>query len=257
MAKRPVDWQDQPPAHQTSLNVDLIRCPTSSTGPWLITCEKHVGCQLYWLNGRSNPHLGEGCPGCEANRPHRWNGWLCVYDERRLRHCILEITPNCLVTINEFLMQMKTLRGARILLRRQNGKFNGRITAEMSRSELTDLQIPQPFDLAAEMERLWLAPNRSEKVKLETPRVHEEKPLAKKFDAATQTKSYDATPEQKKMLKKNRNDFDTEFAQAKAQLDAGTPLKRLSQLGIRREVMEALTKVELAKSKAKTNGTKH
>jgi len=80
---------------------------------------------------------------------------------------------------------------------------------------------------------------------------------AKKFDAATQTKSYDATPEQKKMLKKNRNDFDTEFAQAKAQLDAGTPLKRLSQLGIRREVMEALTKVELAKSKAKTNGTKH
>lgn len=249
-AARPA-WADQPPAAQKSMNVDLVRCPTTSTGPWLITSPRHIGCQLYWLGGRSTPHTESPpnpdgtpapkiCEGCIANKPHRWNGWLCVYDEKRLRHCILEITPNCLGPINEWLLQMGTLRGSRISLRRQNGKFNGRITADLSRSDLTDLQIAQPFNLGDELERLWQAPNRSTKPKLETPRIHEEPKPVTELRAAQRTKSYEPTDEQKEMLAAHRERKALTFAQAKRLVTPTMTRTAIKALGLDDDVCKQI-----------------
>ena len=215
MPKKLIDWSETPSKKESRIRYDLIRCPKTSTGPWLITSEKHIGCQLYWMTGRSNPHLADQdngphlpptvvCPGCAADRAHRWNGWLCVYDERKLQHCILEITPYCLGPINEYILNVGTLRGARIRLFRPNGKFNGAINAEIMRSELTLPQIPQPFDLQAEMLALWEAPGKEKKVKLETPRVVEEPKEVKDLRKARKSTIYEATPEQLDMIAANR-----------------------------------------------------
>ena len=169
MAKS-IAWDSKPDPVLTRQTFEMIRCPATSTGPWLVTCHEVIGVQVFWMQGRSQPHLGEECPGCRENKPHRWCGWLAVYDENRMRHCILEISPLCLGTINEFGTQMGTLRGARILLRRPSGKKNGRIVAELQPSKLGQTQIPEPFDLKNELIRLWDAPGKHRGPKLETPR---------------------------------------------------------------------------------------
>lgn len=182
MTDQRIEWGETPPKSQTTLKHDLIRCPKTATGPWLITSDRHIGCQLYWLGGRSQPHLGghtigpdgvdrKNCNGCRDDRPHRWNGWLCVYDERTLRHAILEITVNCLEPIEEHLRQCGTLRGSRIKLSRQGGRANGRVVATLQRTDLTLTQLPEAFELRTELEKLWQAPSRIAKPLIETPRV--------------------------------------------------------------------------------------
>ena len=251
-----IDWQTAPPPEQRSASYDLIRCPPGSTGPWLITSKIHIGCQLFWMNGRSNPHLGTDCPGCAADKPHRWTGWLCVYDERRLRHCILEITPNCLGPINEHLLQCGSLRGARIRLFRANGKPNGRITAEIMRSELTLTQIPEPFDLPAEMQKLWQAPNKNNKPQLETPRVHAEAQGRTLLGTAKVSKVYEATDEQKAMLEAHKKKNATATANpAPPKMKPFTAADMIAA-GIRPQLAEAIASPDKKKQPTKTNGYK-
>lgn len=185
MTDQRIAWGESPPPSQTTLKHDLIRCPKTATGPWLITSDRHIGCQLFWLGGRSQPHLSgdridqdgislPNCAGCREDRPHRWNGWLCVYHEQTLKHAILEITVNCLEPIEEHLRQIGTLRGSRIKLSRQGGRANGRVTATLQRTELTLTQLPEAFDLRSELEKLWQAPSKTAKPLIETPRVADE-----------------------------------------------------------------------------------
>jgi len=184
MTDQRIEWGESPPPSQTTLKHDLVRCPKTATGPWLITSDRHIGCQLFWMGGRSQPHLGgehigpdgrpvKNCNGCRDDRPHRWNGWLCVYHEATLKHAILEITVNCLEPIEEHLRQLGTLRGSRIKLSRQGGRPNGRVTATLTRTELTLTQIPEAFDLRTGLEKLWQAPSKKAAPLLETPRVAE------------------------------------------------------------------------------------
>lgn len=185
MTDQPIEWGEAPPPSQTTLKHDLVRCPKTATGPWLITSDRHIGCQLYWLGGRSQPHLageeiyGDGtrrpnCVGCRQDKPHRWNGWLTVYHEKTLKHAILEITVNCLEPIEEQIRQVGTLRGSRITLSRQGGRPNGRVTATLMRTDLTITQIPPTFDLKTELAKLWQAPSKRAAPLLETPRIHED-----------------------------------------------------------------------------------
>lgn len=269
---KPIDWSQDPPAHARRTTYEIIRCPIGGTGPWLITCPKHIGCQTYWAHGRTTPHLSEGCPGCAEDIPHRWNGWLCVYDERRLRHAILEITPGCLASINEFLLQVGTLRGARIRLFRSNGKRNGRLQAEVMKSELTLTQIPEPFDLQAELTRLWEAPSKNNRPKLETPRVdsqerHERKapplPDDERIAAEEQAEAerLRKIAEHQALSRRDAERAEMTLEQARTSLPDGATATDISRMGFKRAVAESLMKeAKAAKGKAtkaaKPNGPK-
>jgi len=210
-----VEWTSEPNNVAKIPHVELVRCPPNGTPPYLITADKLIGTQVYWMHGRTCPHIPttdeqkaagmpNQCPGCVAEKAHRWTGWLSVWDERKLQHCILEVTPNTVGQINDWLTMYGTLRGSRIVLERKSKRPNGAMTAKLAVSGLPLAAIPLAFDLVQQLELLWDAPSKSEKAKLESPRTVAESAAMKELEKAKLSKTYEATPEQLEMMEQHR-----------------------------------------------------
>lgn len=227
--KLPVQFSASAPKDKTRPHIDLVRCPPTSTRPYLVTADNVVGCEVYWMAGRSNPHLAASpeqiangetveCPGCDAGKHHRFVAWLTCWDEQKLQHIILEVSANASEQIGTYRHQYGTLRGARIVLSRKNQRYNGTMTATLSQSALHLEAIPAAFDLIEQLEFLWQCPNKSDKAVMVTPREIPAKEPRRKHDSAETAKVYTASPEQLEMLAANKTAAQTRLTEA--QLDA-------------------------------------
>jgi hypothetical protein len=144
-------------------HIDLVRCGPKESQKVLVTSHELVGNEVYWLDGRSNPHTSDHCEGCAQKRPHIWYGWLACYDEQRMQHLILEVTARCVDAIQTHMANFGTLRGAYIKLKRRNGKPNGAMSAELLPSGLPAPSIPLAVDVQEHMMALWASPSDRDK----------------------------------------------------------------------------------------------
>lgn len=257
MPKPNVEWCAEPPQAGKLPHIQIVRCGATTSQTYLVTSDKLIGSQLYWMTGRSCPHLKEDCPGCEANKEHRWNGWLAVFDEHTLKPVILEVTPNCVGQINDAIVNFGTLRGLRITLHRKSKRFNGALSATLVPSGLPMQGIPITFDLTEYLHQMWAAPSKNSKVSLESPRVVDEKKGRDLLKTAKVTKTYEATDEQKLMLEANKKTFQEEIQAAKKRIKPGMTERQIYNLGIRKDLARALAKADQLNTQAKTNGRKH
>lgn len=203
-------------------NADLRRCPPGGLPPVISLSDWLIGNELHWWNGRSFPHLKENCPACAAKRSKVWKGYLGCLDPKTRKIFILELTPNCTEALSAYKITYGSLRGAQIKLDRSATKINGRVTATATPAQLGGLELPLPPDLRKILDHMWQVDHMPEQTTPVDPRPVTEAPmnneeLAKRRpDRFADTyppvgKIIETTPEQREMLRRNREAVATEL----------------------------------------------
>jgi hypothetical protein len=114
-----------------------------------------VGTQTHYYQGRTTPHREADCPACDAGQPSRWYGYLLVWSPKTKLRAILEITAASAEMYDIYRTQHGTLRAARVIVWRPNGKPNGRVKAILERSEFAANELPTDVDLRPILCRMW------------------------------------------------------------------------------------------------------
>lgn len=257
MPQKRAAFTPSPPPRKITHHIDLVRCGPKQLGPLLVTSHTFGGTQVYFLRGRTQPHGEETCEGCDLKIRHNWYGWLSCWHAEKRCNVIVEVTDRCSEAINQYITDYGTIRGAMLTLSRKNGKFNGAMSASLLPSTLKPADIPEPCDVQLHMDELWSAPSESEKGKLKAPRNYAEPTEVTELRAATRTKAYEPTDEQRAMIAANKARIGLDFEAAKKLVKTRMSRTEIAALGVRPEVAKALCQWIKDKWPAVTNGNKH
>lgn len=257
MSRKRAPFTPTPPPRKIAQHIDLVRCGPKSLGPYLVTSREFGGTQVFWLRGRSCPHSDQQCEGCELKLRHNWYGWLSCWNAEKRCNIIVEVTDRCAEAINQYITDYGSIRGAMLTLSRKNGKFNGPLSITLVPSALKPADIPEPCDVQQHLDDLWDAPSESEKGKLKSPRNYAEPKEVTELRAASRTKAYEPTDEQRAMIAANKARAEMDLEEAKKLVTKRMTRVEVRGLGVRPEVAKALCQWIKDKWPAETNGQKH
>lgn len=210
-----IDWADSPPKHAQQPQQDLRRCPPGGMPPFICLSDWTTGNEMHWWGGRSFPHLKHNCPACAAKRSKVWKGYLAALDPQRRSTFIAEVTPNCMDALSAYKLCFGSLRGAVITLHRSSTKINGRVTATVTQANLAGLDLPTCPNIRDSLAHMWQTDHITEDACPEDGRPIVDSPMnnaelaaknPKRFSTPghNTTAVYTATPDQLKMLERNR-----------------------------------------------------
>lgn len=165
-----IDWQEHPAPIAPGTRLDLIRCKTGSLPPLIVLSERHVGTEIHWYNGRSFPHLKNGCPACAAKRPGVWKGYLAVWQPKARVPAILEFTARCTSALDAHYLAYGTLRAAAVTLTRKGTKEKGPLTLDVTMSQHAPNDLPAAPDIRRALTAMWNAARQEEDLVLEPGR---------------------------------------------------------------------------------------
>ena len=172
-----IEWTETPAAAAPGSRLDLIRCRTGALPPLIILSHRHVGTEIHWYNGRSFPHLKNGCPACDAKRPAVWKGYLAVWQPQPRTIAILEFTARCTEPIDAYYLAYGTLRAATIRVTRKGTKEKGPLFAELQPSQIPTNELPAAPDIKKALTAMWNARRQEQDIDLEPPRALIEPPM--------------------------------------------------------------------------------
>jgi hypothetical protein len=212
----PIAWNHDPEPESKTPKLKLLRCPQGSLPPFVILSDRQFGGDMHFYGGRSIPCEGKECPYCAVHSKTVWKGYLAVWEPKTRGTGILEFTKPCLETIRTYRAAHGTLRTHSIQLNRAGRKINGALSAVLSPTTWAHADLPEPPDVIAILTKMWN--QRPETImkpqppKTETTMETEDEsnrtvPINPRFttEGSPKTKIYETTPEQREMLRKNRD----------------------------------------------------
>lgn len=150
-----IDWTDTPSPIAAGSRPDLIRCGLGSLPPLIALNPRHVGVELHFWQGRSFPHLKEGCPACAAKNVATWKGYLGVWNPATRLSGILEFTLGCVSALDAHFLARGTCRGATLQIKRNGNKANGKLSLTVSTSQWGCDQLPATPDIRQQLSVMW------------------------------------------------------------------------------------------------------
>ena len=111
--------------------------------------------KLHFYGGFTVPHTHPQCDACEKGTELRVRFYFIVQHLKTKVIDVMELTKPHLAQAEEYERVHKTLRGCNIRAMRTNGEKNGKIRSTWVASNLPELSMPQAFDLAKWLHRLW------------------------------------------------------------------------------------------------------
>jgi hypothetical protein len=173
----PIDWQEHPAPIAPGSRLDLIRCKLGATVPVVVLSERQVGTEIHWYNGRSFPHLKNGCPACLAKRPAVWKGYLAVWQPKPRTIAIIEFTTRCTNALDAYFLAYGTLRAATVVLTRKGRSDKGPLTLDISPSQYATNDLPPAPDIRHALTHMWNASRQDDDIDLTPPRPVVEPPM--------------------------------------------------------------------------------
>jgi len=152
------DWTNRPAPNQHPTQLQLLRVPPSKTIIAIITSDDAIGRDTHYWKGRTRVCTHPTCEPCDAHHAPRWYGYLAVVAPTMQAPTILEITAACVNSLNEYLQEYPTLRGAEITIRRANKKANSRLIATLKPSPYRDGKLPAAPNVITHLCRIWEIP---------------------------------------------------------------------------------------------------
>lgn len=168
-------WYNRPPDGPQHQSLPVWRAkPNARPITGIILCEDVVGVLLHWV-GRSVPHIApdphctecdhlasppvhceqHACPGCQADRPMRWEGYASIWEPETGNVAIVAITPGTLADIETYREQHGTLRGAALKMTRVGMKASSPVRITLKRSEHPHGQLPAAPSLPPILANMW------------------------------------------------------------------------------------------------------
>jgi len=135
----------------------VFRCRPGQPLKGVVLSHDVVGAQLHWLNNASQPHTepAESCPGCQAGRPSRWEGYLHCWSPSINQHFLAAFPAGPADEIEAYREKNSTLRGARLQLSKPGMKQQSRVVAELHDSNQPHNALPQAVDVMLVLAHLW------------------------------------------------------------------------------------------------------
>lgn len=115
----------------------LVCCPTHHAG-------RTVPCTEAW---------GRQCPSCDKGWDPRWVAYFAAWDGTK--KILFELTANAAEIVAAEAERVGSLRGYLMHVSRIGDRANGQLLVTWERSNLTDEQIPTPFDVREQLYRTW------------------------------------------------------------------------------------------------------
>lgn len=153
-ADNDLDLQPTPPRPGPELF--FLRMKGNECHTFTVYSPALFGINVHYVGQRSSPHYRnvKKCPGCIANNPKRWKGYLHCYDHNLSQEVFLELTPKSADSLLSQLGKKGTLRGNRIQVKR-TASDKGRLLISILTACSNPEQLPPGRDPLAGLCKLW------------------------------------------------------------------------------------------------------
>jgi len=147
---------DAPPPQPTQLPyLPLERIKPGGAFRAIITTPTALGVWTHFMGGRTLPCMDSDCPGCLAQMPRRWEGYLGCLTPSPSRHIIVALTPAAALGISDTAVDRFALRGNLIIFERAGKRLNSRLRARVEPIEFYQKMLPPEPDLKAHLMHIW------------------------------------------------------------------------------------------------------
>jgi hypothetical protein len=120
-----------------------------------ITSPSILGVWTHFMGGRTLACLAQECPGCNAQMPRRWEGYLGILTAGDRKHIILAVTPGAAIGIADSAPDPNNLRGLILIAERLGVRANARLQARVEEADLSQVKLPAIPDLKAHLLHIW------------------------------------------------------------------------------------------------------
>lgn len=143
----------QPESRPPSLPLRRIRAGEKLS--MFLTCREPLQVWTHFVGGRTLPHLTEGCPGCERNRPKRYEGYFSGVLIPEEKHVIVGVPAGACCSILDAQGDSGSLRGRGVVFERRGKRPNGQVVGELRKSSVHDGGLPKEPNLYDHLCRVW------------------------------------------------------------------------------------------------------
>jgi len=120
-----------------------------------ITCHQLYECYTHFIGGRTLPCVEDGCAGCKAARPARYEAFASVVTLPDRKHQLLRLTRNAVLMLKSGVGPVTSLRGVFMLVERKGSRENGRLCVEVSSDTVPTERLPESPVIFAHLSRIW------------------------------------------------------------------------------------------------------
>lgn len=162
MIRPPINWSEVPTSTRPKLLI--VRAPISASTTWTVLSDRDYGVFMHWIPSlkRNQPCTDPyGCP-CQDNHAlgTKWLTYLACQETRGGRVRLVEITSDAWIKVEgtKWLENRGSLRGLRLVLRREQHARTGRVIAELHDPAGADPDaLPPSPNVKDELQRIWFS----------------------------------------------------------------------------------------------------
>lgn len=157
MAKRskPVTFSSRPQPEDMKSKMQVLRVGPKGVGPLIVLSHDTLGAYTHYAHGRTRPCQGASCGVCTDGEQPRWRGYLVVATTDLQEMRVLEVTPAVMPKIDQHFREHRTLRGAKIGLRRKNERANGELWISIQAKPANAAALPKAPSIEKFLNAMW------------------------------------------------------------------------------------------------------
>lgn len=150
------NWSTEPPQHETSYALRIVRTPTEKPFEAIATSLEIVGTPTHFIHNRTVPCEGtDDCPHCLEGHSKRWHGYIACIALDGLEHVLFEFTKVMATSFTTYLGIYDSLRGCKFTARRPSKRINGRVVIKCKRTDEAESRLPKPPDVKKILCHIW------------------------------------------------------------------------------------------------------
>lgn len=153
--KKPVNFTSRPGAEDMKSKMNVLRVGPKGVGPVVVISHDTLGAYTHYAHGRTRPCPGATCGICADGEQPRWRGYLVIASQDLQELRVLEVTPAVMPKIDQHFREHRTLRGAKIVLRRKNERANGELWIGIQAKPANSAALPKAPSLEKFLNAMW------------------------------------------------------------------------------------------------------
>lgn len=151
------------------IGIDLLRAKCGKPILGIALSDGIVGAWTHYFRRRTSPCVGEGCEACGSQSPRRWLGYVALFDESTQKPFMVELTVAAARQLTRDFAEMRTMRGAWVIIERMSKRPNGRVVAGRCIRAPRTAGLPECPDLERILLYMWHCPDRQLRLLDESP----------------------------------------------------------------------------------------
>lgn len=151
----PQQWTSRPDESQIQRACQIIRVKPGKPMRCIVLSHDLVGAQTHYHQRRTQICQGAACGICALNEKPRWYGYLSAMSLAGSIRVIVEVTPLCVPSIDEYFRDHGTLRGAQLSLERIGARDNAPIRSALAEGHFEQSRLPEPLPVIATLQQIW------------------------------------------------------------------------------------------------------